>query len=161
MRSPMPGSVGHKEPAAYEEPAAHKEDVMELDDKVIAQALRSVEHDLVAGFEGVLEAREFTRDLHGADLEHGRLFATSADLVVVPWVWRAVHVGEFLGVPPTYVELELRGTTFVHVSASKDETDWAYYRYVDYLGALHQLGVTVSRPALTSDEYAAWTSRRD
>ncbi len=133
---------------------------MDLDDTFLTKALRSVEHDLVAGFEGVLEPCEFTRDLHGAKLEHEQLFATSDELVVVPWVFRAVQVGEFLGVPPTFVELELRGTTFVH-TGGKDETDWAYYRYVDYLGALHQLGVTVSRPALTSDEYHAWTKRRD
>jgi hypothetical protein len=136
-----------------------KEPGMAFDDKTLDRALKSVEHDLIAGFEGVLEPCEFSRDLHGAQLEHEQLFATSEHLVVVPWVFRAVHVGELLGVPPTFVEIELRGTTFVHASA-KDPSEWAYYRYVDYLGALHQLGVTVSRPALTSDEYSVWKDRR-
>jgi hypothetical protein len=151
-------AVKPKAPVTPKAPNA-KEPGMASDDKYLDRALQSVEHDLIAGFEGVLDPCEFTRDLHGADLAHEQLFATSKDLVVVPWVFRAVHVGEFLGVPPTYVEVELRGTTFVHVSG-RDESEWAYYRYVDYLGFLHQLGVTVSRPALSSDEYTAWNNRR-
>ncbi len=134
---------------------------MVIEKDLVEQALASVEADLAAGFGEVLGEMHFGRDLHGSTLEQNELFATSDQLVVVPWVLRGTHVGEFLGVPPTYVELELRGTTFVQVAGSGDEADWTYHRYVDYLGALHQMGVTTtSRPALTAEEYAAWSTRR-
>jgi len=132
-----------------------------LDDSVIEQALRNIEVDIAEGFDGMLSARGFNRDLNGAELAENAVFATSDHLVVVPWVYRCTHTGDFLGVPPTYVELELRGTTFVHACAT-DPEEWEYYRYIDFIGALQQLGVTTtSRPALTEEEYGNWLERRE
>jgi hypothetical protein len=130
------------------------------DDVIIHEALRSVEVDVADGFAGVFSARGFTRDLNGASLDENAVVATTSELVVVPWVYSCTHVGEFLGVPPTYIELELRGTTFVHATGPDPEA-WDYYRYIDFVGALQQLGVTTtSRPALTADEYDNWRLRQ-
>ena len=131
-----------------------------LEDDVLQQALRNIQVDIAEGFEGMLSARGFNRDLNGAELTENEVFATSDHLVVVPWIYRCTHTGDFLGVPPTYVDLELRGTTFVHACAS-DPEEWDYYRYIDFIGALQQLGVTTtSRPALTEEEYGNWLERR-
>ena len=129
------------------------------DSEIVDQVARSIEADIQNGFAGALEPIGFVRDLDGADLDEGDLVATAEQLVVVPWIYRCAHVGEFLGIPPTYIELELRGTTFVRVG-SGDESEWEFYRYIDYLGALHQIGVsTASRPALTAEEFAVWAER--
>jgi hypothetical protein len=129
------------------------------DSEIVAYVLTKIEDDIRSGFKGVLEPIGFNRDLEGADLDEDALVATSEQLVVVPWKYRCAHVGEFLGIPPTYVELELRGTTFVR-ALSRSESEWDFYRYIDYIGALHQIGVsTGSRPALTAEEYAVWAER--
>jgi hypothetical protein len=129
------------------------------DSEIVAKVVNSIEADIRSGFAGALESIGFVRDLDGADLVEDDLVATAEQLVVVPWIYRCAHVGEFLGIPPTYIELELRGTTFVRVEGDS-EKEWEFYRYIDYLGALHQIGVsTASRPALTADEYAVWVER--
>jgi hypothetical protein len=56
-----------------------------------------------------------------------------------------------LDIEETGVNFELRGTTFVDIR--EDESYWVYYRYIDFIGALHQLGVpTVARPVLTAPD---------
>jgi hypothetical protein len=128
----------------------------------ISDVLESVAADIRGGFEGILSSGEFVRELNGVtDLGENDVIATALQLVVVPWVYRCTHVGDFLGVPPTYIALELRGTTFVRV-LSPDPKGWDYFRYIDYLSALHQLGVTTtSRPALTIKQFENWNNNRE
>jgi len=135
---------------------------MPFDVEIVAKALAGIEDDVRTGFGEMLAPRDpdaFARELHGADLDPEAVFATSEHFVVTPWVYRCTHVREFLGVPPTFVDLDLRGTTFAHACAT-DSEEWEYYRDVDDGGALHQLGVsTTARPALTPDEFNVWRDR--
>ena len=136
---------------------------MALNSEIVTQILNTIEPDIREGFKGSFRPIEFGRDLHGAGLADDKAFATSDLLVVAPWVLRAQHVGDFLGVPATYIEFELRGATFVQVAVDDpgNSEKWAYFRYIDYIGALQQLGVTTTtRPALTAAEYAAWSDDR-
>jgi hypothetical protein len=104
----------------------------------------------------------FTITLNGpADILDAPDFVAASDtFVAVPWVWACVHTGRFLDVQPTYIRFQLHGTTFVHATAP-DPDDWTYYRYIDFLCALYNLGISTSvRPALTADEYLAWDAAR-
>jgi hypothetical protein len=137
---------------------------MPVDQGVIDAALKLVEEDIVAGFDGVFDAAgvpAFFFELDGSTLTDTDLIAPSdASVVPVPWRFHCTHRGRFLGVPATFVELDLRGATFVH-AVGATERDWVLFRYVDYLGALHQMGAgTVTRPALTPDQYANWLANR-
>lgn len=137
-------------------PSLHTGAVMIDDEEGMRNVLEAVAADIAGGFEGVFSSGEFRRELHGSDLDENEVFATAKELVAVPWVYRCRHIGDFLGVPPTFIEIELRGATFVRV-VSPDPKEWDYFRYIDYVGALHQLGVTTtSRPALTVDEFENW-----
>jgi SnoaL-like polyketide cyclase len=133
---------------------------MPLNPDIVEQILNTIDADITACFKGQFRPREFAKDLEDAGLQEERTFATSDVLVVVPWVMRGAHVGEFLGVPPTHLEVEMRGTTFVRVpeTNSADAGRWMYFRYIDYLGVLQQLGVTTTnRPALTPEQFAVWS----
>jgi hypothetical protein len=132
---------------------------MPVDDDRVRDAVERVLTDVPLAFEDQLSppdpgaAPDVRIDLHDAlDLEEGQMYASSDAVVVVPWVYSCAHTGYFLGVPPTRMPLELRGATFVDVrNAERDE--WMYHRYVDFLGALNQIGVSVSvRPALTEEQ---------
>jgi|SRR5882724_942587 hypothetical protein len=103
----------------------------------------------------------FSIRLNGPDdLEEADVIAASESFVAVPWVYACVHTGPFLDVQPTYIRFQLHGTTFVH-AAAPDAADWTFYRYIDFLCALYNLGVSTSvRPALTAAEYLAWDAAR-
>jgi hypothetical protein len=136
---------------------------MALEPEIVDSILGTIGPDIQQGFGGSFEFVSFGRDLHGSDLAEEHAVATGDFLVAAPWVYRAQHVGLFLGVPATFMEIELRGTTFVRTSEDdpSDQSAWAYYRYIDYLGALHQLGVTTTtRPALMADEWVAQSGNR-
>jgi len=136
---------------------------MALSPEIVTQILNTIEPDIRAGFKESFRPISFGRDLHGAGLADAKAFATSDVLVAVPWVFRAQHVGDFIGVPATYIEFELRGATFVQVAEDDpgNSEKWGYFRYIDYIGALQQLGVTTTtRPALTAAEYVAWSEHR-
>jgi hypothetical protein len=128
---------------------------MSRGDDFAEQAKEQVQFDVEESFKGILESRidaPFAFGLHESDLNDATAFATSEELVVVPWRYPCTHTGTFLDIPATELDLVLRGTTFVDIR--DDAVDaWTYYRYVDYLGALHQLGVpTVARPVVTTPD---------
>src|SRR5262245_20475376 len=124
---------------------------MSRGDDFVDLAKERVQVDVEDGFKGMLIARAgepFTFGLHDSPLDDATTFGTSDELVVLPWRFPCTHVGTFLDIPPTELDLELRGTTFVDIRED-DLTAWRYYRYIDYIGALHQLGVpTVARRVL-------------
>src|SRR4051812_40374217 len=97
-----------------------------------------------------IELSRGDRDSEGA-LPPDVVVATSDEVVAVPWVYPCVHIGEFLGVAPTFIRFELSGVTFVPTAGASD--NWKYHRYIDFLYALQQMGVTLTRPTLTSEEY--------
>jgi hypothetical protein len=121
-------------------------------DDFASEAAQLVRRDIEDGFKGALEQRSdaaFAIGLHDSDLQDHLSLATSESLVVVPWVYPCTHEGVFLNIPATFVDLELRGTTFVDIR----QQDWTYYRYIDYIGALHQIGVsTDARPVVPNDD---------
>ncbi len=132
---------------------------MPIDDDIVTRAVDSVRQDVVEGFAAALSPRDhgFQIDLDGSPAVGA--VTTSESMVTVPWAYACVHTGPFLGVPPTYVDVELRGATVVRVEGVQAE--WSYHRYIDFLGALHQLGVSTSvRPVLTPDQYANWDAHR-
>ena len=117
-------------------------------DDVAGKAKLLVRQDIEEGFADVLRARVdgFAIGLHDSDLADDLALATSDQLVVVPWRYPCTHVGTFMNIPATGVNFELRGTTFVDI---RNADDWTYYRYIDFTGALHQLGVTTDvRPVV-------------
>jgi hypothetical protein len=138
---------------------------MPIEPEVIDLAKASVHDDVVAGFDGILTPdpdleSAFSINLTGSDLEEVNVVGASDSVVVVPWSFNCVHTGTFLDIPATYIHFELRGATFVHVGPS-DPNDWTYHRFVDFLCALHHIGVYTSvRPALTVPEYLQWDEAR-
>jgi hypothetical protein len=137
---------------------------MPNDQSVIDSARDLVEADIAGGFVGILNAEgpnAFSVELPEATLAFEQITTVSEAVVVpVPWRFHCVHRGHFLGIPPTHVELDLRGTTFV-LPRGDSTDDWLLYRYIDYLGALHQMGVSAAvRPALTPDQYANWLANQ-
>jgi hypothetical protein len=112
-------------------------------DEVAGTVMEQVQFDIEHGFDGKLSAREGERfhvGLHDSDLAGAAAIATSDSLVVVPWRYPCTHTGLFLNVPATGVDFELRGTTLVDI---RGPGEWTYYRYIDYLGALHQIGGSI------------------
>jgi len=100
-----------------------------------------VARDVQDGFKGVLDPREdasFAISLHDSDLNDFAAVTTSDTLVVIPWQYPCTHVGAFLDIPATNARFELRGTTFVDIRGPS--SGWTYYRYIDFIGALHQIG---------------------
>jgi SnoaL-like polyketide cyclase len=133
---------------------------MPITPSTIAEVLKEVRDDVIQGYADALEPRGgsegFAMGLEGSGLAAEESFATSDDLVAVPWTYACTQTGPFLDIQATQVDLVLRGVTFVQV-ITDNPANWWYYRYVDYLGALHQLGVSTSvRPALSPDEYQNW-----
>jgi hypothetical protein len=127
---------------------------MSRGDDFVEQAKERVQFDIEQGFIAGLTSRSdarFAFGLHDSDLEDATTFATSEQLVVLPWRYPCTHTGTFLDIPATEIDFELRGTTVVDIRA--EVGTWTYYRYIDYLGALHQLGVpTVARPVVTTPD---------
>jgi hypothetical protein len=126
---------------------------MTIGEDHVVTAKQNVQLDIERTFLGVLRPQSdtsFAFGLHDSDLEDDLAFATSDQLVVVPWRFPCTQVGTFLDVPATNVDLELRGTTFVDIR--KAEPDWTYYRYIDFIGALHQMGISTNGRPVVADE---------
>jgi len=130
---------------------------MPLSPEILNQVVGIAEKDVVEGFQAMLEPvsddRSFDVVLPDSDLPVDQVVTASDQVIAVPWVFHARHVGSFLGVPATYQPVDLAGTTFI-TKPGDDESEWTYTRYIDFLGALNQMGVSVvTRPALTPDEF--------
>ncbi len=137
---------------------------MPIDLLVLGAVLDAVAEDISGGYRKELSPRggddAFTIVLEKSDLEPMQSFAQSDELVAVPWNYACVHTGTFLDIPATFIPLDLQGVTFVHVRG-EDRREWDFHRYIDYLGALQQLGVSMSiRPALSDEEYDNWVKNR-
>ena len=129
-------------------------------------AVATSRDDVIGGFSEVFAPRSgggaggdaFVVGLHDSTLPWEATIAQSDAVAVVPWTLFCTHVGEFLGVPATHIDLELRGTTFI-IPEGQHSTSLQLHRYIDYLGALHQLGAgTTTRPAVSDDEYRNWAA---
>ena len=108
---------------------------MPLSVATIANAIERVEQDVVDGFNDALTpdgAVAFAVDLEETGLTSDDAVGSSDVVVAIPWVFQCRHTGTFIGVQATFVHLELRGTTIVHV-VEPDADTWRYHRYIDYL----------------------------
>jgi hypothetical protein len=138
---------------------------MPIDAEIIDLAKELVRDDVLGGFDGVLSPDPdndpvFSIELEESGVDESDAVAASDSIVVVPWVYRCVHTGTFLDIPPTYIHFALRGATFVSIAAD-DSEEWIYHRFVDFLCALHHIGVSTSaRPALNVAEYLEWDAER-
>jgi hypothetical protein len=122
-------------------------------DDVAEQAKVLVQSDIVDGLKEMLSSRDdaaFSFGLHNSTLDDASAMATSENLVALPWRYPCTHTGTFLDIPATGIDFELRGTTFVDVT-DQYEREWIYYRYIDFIGALHQLGVPTAARPVTAD----------
>jgi predicted ester cyclase len=60
------------------------------------------------------------------------------DKVVSRWTYRAVHRGEFQGIPPAGKQVTMTGLTLLRIAGGKIVEHWVE---LDQLGLLQQLGV--------------------
>ncbi|MCI0399410.1 MAG: ester cyclase [Chloroflexi bacterium] len=71
------------------------------------------------GVEGVKQAVQFLHAaLSGVSVELNEMVA-EGDKVVARWTVRGVHTGDFMGVPPTGKEVELKGINIYEVVEGK------------------------------------------
>ena len=59
------------------------------------------------------------------------------DKVVVRWIWRATHKGEYMGIAPAGKQVKLTGITISRVVDGKAVEEWGE---MDMLGMMQQLG---------------------
>ena len=137
---------------------------MPIDPGVVEKVLERFSNDITESFADALSPASDPAVTIGLNeivpsepvLTQAELVAVSDALVAIPWSYNCIHTGVFVGIPATYITFELRGTTFVDPRDSNPHR-WTYYRYVDFIGALHQIGVQTSvRPALTDEQYLNW-----
>jgi predicted ester cyclase len=65
------------------------------------------------------------------------------DKVVTRWTYRAVHSGEFQGLPPTGKQVAMTGITILHIAGGKIVEHWVEF---GQLALLQQLGVVPPPP---------------
>ena len=122
------------------------EDVFNGRDYDALQELQSsdyVQHGPMTGqeIEGYGQSLESLQVFHTAfsDLTATEEFAFSDDdLVCTRYTYTGTHDGEFMGLAPTGVEVEVPGTVINRVEDGKIAETWAT---VDFLGLFQQLGV--------------------
>ena len=134
---------------------------MPLDPSIVQDVLANIQSDIEGGFDGILAPKNgFAFGLLDSEIQSDQAVALSDNLVVAPWQYDCVHIGVLADVPATHVEFVLRGVTVAHV-VDGDPDNALYHRYIDYLGALHQIGVsTAVRPALDPAQYDNWSVRQ-
>lgn len=130
----------------------------------IALVIEAVEEDLETGMKPGLIADgpgAFEVDRLADAVPPDDVVTQSETVVTVPWRWRCIHEdSHFLGVAPTYQPLTLTGITIVVIDDPKATDGWLFWRCIDYLCALYELGVTVTRPALDPEQLERWVARQ-
>jgi len=59
------------------------------------------------------------------------------DKVMVRWIWRATHKGEYMGIAPTGKQITMTGISILRIAAGKIAEEWGE---MDMLGMMQQLG---------------------
>src|SRR4051812_9307291 len=99
---------------------------MPIEPADIAAAKAGVLQDLQEGLRSLSPVPDpdtaFSINLSNPDLVEADVVAASEVVVVVPWSYQCVHAGVFLGIPPTFIQFELRGTTIVEVAGRQQNT---------------------------------------
>lgn len=120
----------------------------EYDRMADLQAEEYVQHGPMAGMElhGSAAAAELMRTFHNAfsDLESTEELAFSdeaGEYVYTAYTYRGTHDGEFMGIPPTDVEAEVRGMDVHRIEDGKIAESWLQ---ADFLALLEQIGVVPS-----------------
>lgn len=116
------------------------------------QSADYVQHGPMMGMElhGHDESVEMMRTFHDAfsDLEATEEFAFGdGEYVCMHLTYRGTHDGALMGIPPTDVPAEVKGTLVNRLEDGKIAESWVV---VDFLGLLQQVGVVPSM-----DEFAA------
>ena len=85
------------------------------------------------------------RLLEDLGLEDGHLTNSDAGTVAIPWGYRGRHERDVMGLLPTGRIIDIKGVTLVHETSDGPR----FSRFVDWIGALGQMGVGLfSRPVL-------------
>lgn len=91
------------------------------------------------------------RILEPFDREPAPLMCAESGTVVVPWAWVGRHDADVMGYLPTGRTIEVRGVTLV-----RDTDDGpAFSRFVDWVGALAEMGVGIASRPITDDPRSA------
>lgn len=105
-----------------------------------------VEHDPIPGQTiGLTGLEQRVGMLRGAFQPHFTLedIIAEGDRVVVRWINRGTHVGEFMGIPPTGKSFSITGIDIHRLSGGKMAEHW---HVVDLFGQMQQLGL-IPQPA--------------
>lgn len=101
------------------------------------EEIRGVDASLenMKGYHAAFSDLEATEELAFSDGEH----------VCSLYTYRGTHDGEFMGLPPTGVEAEVKGVSVDRVEDGKIAESWVV---VDFLGLLQQVGAVPSADEL-------------
>ena len=106
------------------------------------EILRIVRSDIEQGLGPMFGPREVQGEavIVNPDLDDEEESIGSERLTAVPWIYRCLHDGDFEGLFPTGVDLDIHGVTFV----DNRKEELVLFRYVDWMGVATQLGLEVS-----------------
>ena len=108
---------------------------LELIDTFFAPDMRErVKGFLTAADDPFPDGREEIQDLMAED-----------DMVMVRWIFRGTHQGEFLGIAPTGKSIEITG--YGTYRLEHEQIVWDTVSF-DWLDALEQIGATVHGPSV-------------
>ena len=116
------------------------------------EALQRVQEDVEKGIGSwLVEADELEnsgfRVLEPFNAEDVPIRSAATGTVVVPWAWVGRHDEDVMGYLPTGQRVEVRGVTLV-----RDTPDGlGFTRFVDWISALAQIGVTIASRPITDD----------
>ena len=113
-----------------------------LDDCYALLAPEIVDHAVPPGFPPGLEGVKQSTALVRRAFPDGQFtiedLIAEGEQVVARWTVRAIHSGDFFGIPPTGKQVAVAGIDIVRLTHGKAVEHW---RIFDQLGLLQQLGV--------------------
>jgi hypothetical protein len=104
--------------------------------------------DVEAGLGDIFRKAE---DHHG--FSHLSEFASPNEAIAnsrfaaIPWTYTGVHVGEFEGISPKNEPVTITGVTIIDTEGKEP----IYYRFVDWVSVMAQLGVVFSGRAVNGE----------
>lgn len=116
-----------------------------------SEALELVQRDVERGVGEWLSPDDVDgagfRVLEPFDREPNPIAAPDGGPVAIPWAWVGRHTGDVMGYLPTGQIVEVRGVTLVRDT----EKGPAFSRFIDWVGALGDMGVTVFTRPVTDE----------
>ena len=115
------------------------------------EIVQIIRDDITSALQGMFGTRvDFSEEpvIVNPQLDDGE--QPAQNLAPVPWIYRCVHDGNFMGLFRTGKELEIHGVTYFDNRVGRQ----VLHRYIDWLGVVNQLGLDVSwRVPVDEDQY--------